>query len=1195
MTDVTITIGGNNVSNDTFDVDTWRDRLTSIGRCRIMLDNSADVWGNTFAPNDAIVISVIGTIIWQGFVDDVKPYLPAEGVIDNKMVVTGRDHGRYLTDFYFTKKYKDQLSGAIIDDILSDMGDPLLYTDPGGTPSIKYEGARTTLGDALRDICELTGYDFYIDNTGRMHFIVAGSVDSTVDLDMVAGLATNNVLTFEEYEEVGFSIKNYIEIHAGSVKDHYTDNKGGWSVGGGGAVDDSDVQRIYGTKSIELTSTGAASRIYLDFSGGLYGYDPVIDLSKPSEAKVFIKGERASANSFSFRPYLIDSSARKITFTRRGPELFGSKGTSKGWTEGIIDWNVRNVWTALSYSLGASDGNPIKPVGTTGYWSGNAAFDWSHVEIMGFEFPHTNNGIVWIDGWSIPSLEAKAIAEDAGVGSSQALYGKRMFTEYRKELRSQKQLEDYAAAVLALRKDPIQKFKCVAKGQVLTKYAAQTVDVNVPAYGLNDVPYTITALHHKVHHDWDVRGWDFVTEYELVEQDAPAYRVIRDDNPMEVLMDRLRRENRGFKGGMGADDILLGDVISGDYVDATTGATFPTDPANGDYHFLTADYNDGVNQYYGKADGVLYQYDETSGTWKRGPITMHRAAQPPAGGEVDGDEWYDTTNNIKYRWDAGVPGWVQISSLNIVDTPDFGTIEWPSDQLEIAVRPWTSDVNIIWDEANLDWDEFWWGQIGDEKNTNAGLAFADGTARVITKGTNATLGNGTWYVYWDENLDPGGPYTLRWTQNYPTASGVDKGLVAIVECRIAAGESPSIIMINSYTPTIGAGALTTHSIFSKHITAGAITAATIAVNAVSYYKLDGDMQVTIGPSLFRYFLEGENPVLERQAGTTIVNDTTASGGQCIRRLSIAASDTMWYGPYEDDLPGGNYWALYRMKVTSNASTLKVIKIDVAKPGIVVLGSRELTPSDFETSGKWSVFAVPCRIEDDDTRIEIRGMEFVTGITDVFMDWVSLVPMAKISSDCIEATWITGKKFRTAEDVGVGGGPAGIRFDANEIAGYSGGVTKTFYLQSANGKAYCGAGAVILDTAGITVNGQAIFYNDAGEVLRGWLYGIGGGNPYFQLAANNADLKLTTGAGKFIELLPAGNSIKFNPAGNIVFANNFDAIVPTTAGNLDLGTAVLKIGNIHSNLIKAYVNLRIPAVGADPAALINGDLWLRTDL
>jgi len=1047
----------NNISNDVIDADTWRDRLTCIGRCKLRLENygRTDKWGNTFASNDPIVVSINGTVVWQGFMDDVKPILPSRGVINNEIFLTGRDHGRILTDYNVTKKYPLGWAADIVDDILSILGDPLLYTDDGqygGEVKIKYEGIRTDLGDALREICVRSGRDFYIDNTGRLHLFEAGAVDSTVDLDMVFGNAANNLLTFEEYEQVGFSIKNYIEIHAGSVKDHWTDETAtSFTVGGAGAArSDEYTHYIFGTSSVELAANGAISQIYLDFSGGLFSYGPVIDLSKPCEAKVFIKGEITGLDEFNLRPYLIDSSARRITFKREGPTIWtGGKGNPKGWTDGIVDWNVRNVWSALSYPLGASDGNPIKAAETDKFWYGDTAFDWANVEIIGFEYQHVANGVVWIDGWCIPSIEARAIHENVASQNPLTGHGKRMYSELRNDMKSQKQLEDYAAALLSLRKDPIQKFKAVAYGQVDTKYAAQTVNVNVPDYDLNDDPYTITLLHHKIHHNKDVRGWDFVTEYELCAQDAPATIIIRDDNPMEILMDKLRRENRGFKGAMEADDILLGDVVSGNFMDAPRGIAFPATPANGDMFWLTADYDDAVNQYYGTASGLLYTFDDAIPKWVRGPANLgQRAANPPAGsggGEYVGDTYLNTTDGITYQWDGAA--WTQTAQPTIADATDFATVEWPATALKKGIQPFDSSVFFYAIRA----------------------AASDAVTFDI-----------------DVNDAGSGKTTITASAGTPFSYFTAGDEIIIQGC-----EEPDNNSITKSIDSVGGGgaSITLTNMLGGVDTATDETCIVSARDAVRWV--------------------GANPAVWFADGT---NQQVVSGD--VNGLAL-----------------GSHWIYFSTADTDAHTTNNYATAVGDTVGII------------------------CRLEVTATTEPLIMPVYSRG-GNMTLDFLGA---GAVDTLVLTSEQIVGKDIRTAYNAGEGGGPSGVKMTQDGIE--------------------------IVGASGIGVPGWLLIKKDNATTV-GWL----DGTQYdavdcLVLRSHNARLVLDVN----------GDTVKFIQGGNIVFDDDFDALIPTTTGNVDIGTAALKMGNIYGDLIDADVNLRIPAVNADPGALVNGDLWLRTDL
>lgn len=680
-TTVTVVIGVTDVSANVDAVDTWRNKQNSIGQCKLKMQNPGNVYGGVFSTNDGISITVddgAAVEIWTGFVNDVKPYLSKKGVYTNELVVTGSDRGRYGADLYVTAKYEEQNGDEIIEKINILAGTPWTWAEPGASPNIKYECRRTYLTDAVREICDLMGWDSYITNAGVITLFAAGGDPSGVALLSDAGDVTNNLLSFEEYEQVAKGIRNWIEISAGSVKDHYTEENGvlDWSVAGAGAaVADDTAKYIWGRGSIYFTTVAAVSQVYLDFSALKYGYTP-LDLSKPCQAKVFMSIERAGGETnATVNPYMIDGGANRITFTRK------KQGAgSKGYTELVPDWTAIPIWRVLTYPLG--DTSQIQAAARSGYWHGDVAFDWTDVDIIGFEYTHTEAGEVWIDGWSIPSLDAKDIVEDAGVGSSQALYGKRMFHQYKNNLKSMIEITDLATRLLVLKKDPVQKFKAVAVGQTGTLYAAQTVTVQAPQHGIaGPTDYIITKLHHKVRRNSITRGWDFTTTYDLVRENTLASRV--SDNRAAERLASLMSIVRALQGGTMDDDILIGDAETGTQTAVEFGTPFPLDPNDGDLFDLTADLAIGAARYYGPA---RYWYDEAGGDWERNPITLQRNAFPAGTGEVLGDEVYRTDLDIWYRWTGA---WTQ---MDVAATVISGTIG--ATQLKKGIQPFDSSVLV---------------------------------------------------------------------------------------------------------------------------------------------------------------------------------------------------------------------------------------------------------------------------------------------------------------------------------------------------------------------------------------------------------------------------------------------------------------------------------------------------------------------
>jgi len=151
---------------------------------------------------------------------------------------------------------------------------------------------------------------------------------------------------------------------------------------------------------------------------------------------------------------------------------------------------------------------------------------------------------------------------------------------------------------------------------------------------------------------------------------------------------------------------------------------------------------------------------------------------------------------------------------------------------------------------------------------------------------------------------------------------------------------------------------------------------------------------------------------------------------------------------------------------------------------------------------------------------------------------------------LTADAIIGKDFRTARNVGVVGGPVGVKFDRTGIFGYSGGAQKTFELLSANGQ--------------VSVYGVGMFnVRKADGTLLGSLDGtVVGGRDTIEIISTNKDIYLSS----------AGHILNIRADGDIDM----------------LGTTILDLSDPDNQLV-------IPCMVADPGAPRNGSLWLRTDL
>jgi hypothetical protein len=165
--------------------------------------------------------------------------------------------------------------------------------------------------------------------------------------------------------------------------------------------------------------------------------------------------------------------------------------------------------------------------------------------------------------------------------------------------------------------------------------------------------------------------------------------------------------------------------------------------------------------------------------------------------------------------------------------------------------------------------------------------------------------------------------------------------------------------------------------------------------------------------------------------------------------------------------------------------------------------------------------------------------------------------------------------------------AHIEITADEIAGYSDAITKEFYLQASDGKAMCGAGAVILDADGIRMVGtglvddprRVLFQDDtSGARTLGWVgagWGGGGSDPDVMWVVATRDSG---------DPWPAGIEV--------------DIVAIDTVASTDVRIVVKsnKVVEVYGEDIFKTEKLLRPGTGtADPTAqLEDGCLFYRTD-
>lgn len=567
-------------------VDIWRDTLNGIGRWEVILDPA----GNCAFPNHHVLAVDAGvriridggagmtTMMW-GTIDDILPYLDRKGYHTELIKITGRDRAIDLAQHQVTGKWSGVAATAVIGNGVNGLVD-LTPSDltmvPLGAPPvviIDYEADRTYLGDAIREVCDLAGYDFYVDNTAvgagnaNLNVFSPGGSAAPVTLIDFPDSATNNILHVDPVgEQIGKDIKNYIDGHCGSLSDHWTEFNAenlaavppvyGWVAVNPirSAVTNDTVLFLNpaaGGSSIRITNTGAPWQpiLELDFSaaaagalpwttkGDYYGYTGTnIDLSEPCVGSYNYYVDDTVNAVPRVRMRLRDAAGNEIEWVRSTwAAMLGAGWATQG--RNCTDYPVAAgpSWRKVDFQLGYDCGIEAPAIGPDagGHWNaiiGGGVFNWNTVERIRFS-PFgvgallADGDFFCVDGLCFPNLEVRSRPITVASAASQAAIGWRMKDYYQPNIKSQVELNAFILRKLLELTDAKETLTCTAIGQTGTPFAGQTLDVVAPTLGIggpaigNTIVYRIIKVHHKVVKNSEASerpGWTYTTDYELV-------------------------------------------------------------------------------------------------------------------------------------------------------------------------------------------------------------------------------------------------------------------------------------------------------------------------------------------------------------------------------------------------------------------------------------------------------------------------------------------------------------------------------------------------------------------------------------------------------------------------------------------------------------------------------------------------------
>jgi len=380
-------------------------------------------------------------------------------------------------------------------------------------------------------------------------------------------------------------LKNYVEVHAGFLDDHWTEvvddpaaapnPSPDWTAGPSSTV--TEEYNIYlppfgGKGAIRCTQNNNADWMYMRLILPV-GNDPKtgLDLRDESHIRYCVYQEDTTDGGVvigldNVSVALVDDNPgvpRIIFYYQNDPASpplsrdykYTSEMPDLEWVEVRApigqDQVVGAAWPASWWQrwFGAWAGVPY-------IWPGGT-FNWSNVQEIIFTSAQDTlaDGFFIIDGMQIPTVEP--VARSTAVVTPSPGYRMKHF--YRPDIKDHFVLDALADKLRDQHRYPLETLRVTAIGQTGSIYAAQSLDVLAPVFGIGVAPatydvYRIFRLHHSVvknSAESQIPGYTFLTEYELIRQEATAdpqlihpTRIEYDLTPTEAMLREFRLEQK---------------------------------------------------------------------------------------------------------------------------------------------------------------------------------------------------------------------------------------------------------------------------------------------------------------------------------------------------------------------------------------------------------------------------------------------------------------------------------------------------------------------------------------------------------------------------------------------------------------------------------------------------------------------------
>lgn len=189
-----------------------------IGDFRIETINSGTYTG-LYTGNETIkyykdYATTATTLRFKGIVEKVE-YSRTGGI--PKLILKGRNYALKIFGKTVTKSYIDALCSTIITDLINSYGNGEFTTTnvSASTTTLSVSWSNKPFWDCIKEVCDASGFDAYIDSSDDFHFFESGSITNTTE----AIIHDSNLIETSDFGYDSSQLRNRVIVYGQTLKD----------------------------------------------------------------------------------------------------------------------------------------------------------------------------------------------------------------------------------------------------------------------------------------------------------------------------------------------------------------------------------------------------------------------------------------------------------------------------------------------------------------------------------------------------------------------------------------------------------------------------------------------------------------------------------------------------------------------------------------------------------------------------------------------------------------------------------------------------------------------------------------------------------------------------------------------------------------------------------------------------------------